>query len=138
MRHFLFPLPHYITYLLISIVGSLSAGGYIAYRQNVPTDYTTWLWSFFAIIFALCMMGFVVIKLPIFRKFYQRDILNINHRQHNAMREAESKVAAALASLLVGVIIYMTLYLFGVSQPLIASACGFITAGTMSFYYAYQ
>lgn len=137
MRHFIFPLPRYIIFVLISMGSSLAIGCYIIFRNNLTINYATWLWSFIAIVFALVIMPLVIIRLPIFRDFYHRDVLNFNHRRHGAMRNQQSKAAAALASLIVGLLIFTPLYLFGASNAIIPVACGAITAGIMSFYYDY-
>jgi len=118
-------------YLLI-ILGALIATVVIAWLgfiRGIHIDYYIFALSF---IFAIAYVPLVVIKLPVFNKYYVKSSSEISPVHHNSVARESACVAVGVVT---GVTLAMIYYALKVPEIGYHSFLGSVAATVVSFYY---
>lgn len=83
-------------------------------------------------LFSAFYVPLVVVKLPVFNKYYTKDSFKINSTHHNY---ANWKAAPIMTALVTGLTLSLILYLFKTEEIGYYSVLGSSFAGALSIYY---
>lgn len=114
-------------FLIAAVFTSLVAWlGYI--RGQDISVYTL----MFSALFSIFYVPSVVIRLPVFRKYYIKDLSSLDKTHHNFANHRAAPVAVGLVS---GLTVGLILAVLNITNPGYHAFCGAVAATIISFYY---
>lgn len=120
--------PRYLKHLLIAGLCCLLISGLVALKGhsiNAP-------FVLVAYVFSSAFMSLVVVRLPVFRNYYQHDPLSLERTTHSM---AESRAAPVMSSLVITLAFSILHALFDASHSAVPFICSAITAAVISDYH---
>jgi hypothetical protein len=118
----------YLSILLVAIAVSSLVAWYGHFRGQEIGVYTLML----SVLFSIIYVPLVVIRLPVFRKYYVTNLVAPDKVHHNFANHRVAPVAVGLVS---GVTIGLILLGLDFVNPAYHALCGAVAATTISFYY---
>jgi hypothetical protein len=119
---------NYLLHLIAALVICVFIAG-ISYFRGTQINIYSLVFSF---VFGLAFVPLVVVKLPVFNSYYDRDIYSFDRRCDDL---ANRKAAPVMVSLVTGVALTLLFYINGFDNLELPSFCGAVAAGVISFYY---
>lgn len=114
---------------VLHLLGALLFCSFYVGVRYLSGDTINFYWLIPSFMFGLVFVPFVVIKLPIFSRYYS---YSYDRKHHDY---ANRKAAPVMAALVTGIVLGVFFYFFGVENSRLSIFCGAISASIISLYY---